>query len=303
MLRAIGEELSDPCASWRKGQHVCSSPDFERDWERFCQLFCAPICHVSKVKQVCKRTSQDFHYDISRVLEASSLYLLAHVNIKVHCNKKRGSLANAKTLFYETAIIVGNWQEGKIQDILGGKGAWVRSWLRTPPFCNSWLSPLQLSKSWRGRAWHRALPAISSVFGLSLDAQIATWQSLRSYSSLHTLQKLVGEFSSRLQAIQVGIVGPQNWGNIWSIFHKTNRASKTNVSRQLCSAQVLLILRCRKIVRLDIADLSVCRRPITHLICARLKQDLYDFFRGAFWACFLFFSYIKGPKTPPKKVI
>ena len=26
---------------------------------------------------------------------------------------------------------------------------------------------------------------------------------------------------------------------------------------------------------------------ITHLNCARLKYDLYDFFRGCFWACFL----------------
>ena len=25
---------------------------------------------------------------------------------------------------------------------------------------------------------------------------------------------------------------------------------------------------------------------ITHLIRARLKYDLYDFFRGCFWACF-----------------
>ena len=25
-------------------------------------------------------------------------------------------------------------------------------------------------------------------------------------------------------------------------------------------------------------------RQITHLICARLKYDLYDFFRGRFWA-------------------
>ena len=40
---------------------------------------------------------------------------------------------------------------------------------------------------------------------------------------------------------------------------------------------------------------------ITHLICARLKYDLYDFFRGCFWA----FSTRKRtgsrPKTPPKK--
>ena len=44
-------------------------------------------------------------------------------------------------------------------------------------------------------------------------------------------------------------------------------------------------------------------RQISHLICARLKHDLYDFLRGVFWACFLFLSCIKGLKTPPEKVI
>ena len=52
---------------------------------------------------------------------------------------------------------------------------------------------------------------------------------------------------------------------------------------------------------------TVCPPPridegqITHLICARLKYDLYDFFRGCFWA----FSTRKRtgsrPKAPPKK--
>ena len=44
-------------------------------------------------------------------------------------------------------------------------------------------------------------------------------------------------------------------------------------------------------------------RQITHLICARLKYDLYDFFRGCFWG--LLYKKKKGsrPKTPPKKVI
>ena len=57
----------------------------------------------------------------------------------------------------------------------------------------------------------------------------------------------------------------------------------------------------------DFGDFGGCggldEGQITHPICARLKYDLYDFFRGSFWACFLFFSCRKGPKTPPKKVI
>ena len=43
-------------------------------------------------------------------------------------------------------------------------------------------------------------------------------------------------------------------------------------------------------------------RQIAHLICARLKYDLYDF-GGCFGPASCSFSYIKGPKTPPKKVI
>ena len=42
-------------------------------------------------------------------------------------------------------------------------------------------------------------------------------------------------------------------------------------------------------------------RQITHLICARLKYDLYDFL-GVFWACFLFFFlYKKALKHPLRK--
>ena len=37
-------------------------------------------------------------------------------------------------------------------------------------------------------------------------------------------------------------------------------------------------------------------RQTTHLICARLKYDLYDFFRGCFWA----FHTRKGKETGPK---
>ena len=44
-------------------------------------------------------------------------------------------------------------------------------------------------------------------------------------------------------------------------------------------------------------------RQITHLICARLKYDLFDFLRGCFGPASCSFSFRKGPKTPPKKVI
>ena len=37
-------------------------------------------------------------------------------------------------------------------------------------------------------------------------------------------------------------------------------------------------------------------RQITHLICARLKYDLYDFFRGVL-GLLPVFSCIKSPKT------
>ena len=44
-------------------------------------------------------------------------------------------------------------------------------------------------------------------------------------------------------------------------------------------------------------------RQITHLICARLKYDLYDFFRGVFWGPFYIQEKGTGnrPKTPLKK--
>ena len=42
---------------------------------------------------------------------------------------------------------------------------------------------------------------------------------------------------------------------------------------------------------------------ITHLIRACLKYDLYDFFRGVLGLLPVLFLILKGPKTPPKKVI
>ena len=48
---------------------------------------------------------------------------------------------------------------------------------------------------------------------------------------------------------------------------------------------------------------SLDEGQITHLICARLKYDLYDFFRGCFWAFSTRKEQEAGPKAPPKKVI
>ena len=46
---------------------------------------------------------------------------------------------------------------------------------------------------------------------------------------------------------------------------------------------------------------SVDERQITHLICARLKYDLYDFFRGCFGAFCTRKRTGSRPKTPLKK--
>ena len=55
--------------------------------------------------------------------------------------------------------------------------------------------------------------------------------------------------------------------------------------------------------RILLSCLLGVERQITHLICARLKYDLYDFFRGG--ALGLLYKRKKGsrPKTPPEKVI
>ena len=49
--------------------------------------------------------------------------------------------------------------------------------------------------------------------------------------------------------------------------------------------------------------LQIDEGQITHLICARLKYDLYDFFRGCFLGLFYKKRTGSRPKTPPKKVI
>ena len=46
---------------------------------------------------------------------------------------------------------------------------------------------------------------------------------------------------------------------------------------------------------------SLDERQITHLICARLKYDLYDFFRGCFGAFDTRKRTGSRPKTPLKK--
>ena len=58
----------------------------------------------------------------------------------------------------------------------------------------------------------------------------------------------------------------------------------------------VFVLRGRFLLKID-------DHQITYLICVRLRHLLYDFFRGVFWVSFLLFSYINGPKHPPKKVI
>ena len=44
-------------------------------------------------------------------------------------------------------------------------------------------------------------------------------------------------------------------------------------------------------------------RQITHLICAHLEYDLYDFFRGCFGPASFLFLVQKAQKHPPEKVI
>ena len=46
----------------------------------------------------------------------------------------------------------------------------------------------------------------------------------------------------------------------------------------------------------------VDERQITHLICARLKYDLYDFFQGVFFGPFIQEEERKQPQNTPKKV-
>ena len=48
---------------------------------------------------------------------------------------------------------------------------------------------------------------------------------------------------------------------------------------------------------------SVDEGQITHLICARLEYDLYDFFGGVFLGLFYKKRTGSRPKTPPKKVM
>ena len=46
---------------------------------------------------------------------------------------------------------------------------------------------------------------------------------------------------------------------------------------------------------------KIDERQITHLICARLEYDLYDFFRGCFGAFYIRKTTGSRPKTPLKK--
>ena len=44
-------------------------------------------------------------------------------------------------------------------------------------------------------------------------------------------------------------------------------------------------------------------RQITHLICVRLRNLLYDFLRGVHWAIYIRKQQEGGPKHPPKSHI
>ena len=57
------------------------------------------------------------------------------------------------------------------------------------------------------------------------------------------------------------------------------------------------------LISVPLALIFFDKGQITHLICARLKYDLYDFSRVCFGPVSCSFSCRKGPKTPPKKVI
>ena len=80
------------------------------------------------------------------------------------------------------------------------------------------------------------------------------------------------------------------------LFANLDRMTAAAMSPDECDVMLTYFLNYQRAPTLD-------EGQITHLICARLKYDLYDFFRGCFWA----FSTRKRtgsrPKTPPKKVI
>ena len=50
-------------------------------------------------------------------------------------------------------------------------------------------------------------------------------------------------------------------------------------------------------------ELFLDERQITHLICAPLKYDLYDFFRGCFWGLVYKRKSRKQAQNTPKKVV
>ena len=54
-------------------------------------------------------------------------------------------------------------------------------------------------------------------------------------------------------------------------------------------------------VGISVEILYVDEYQIAHLICARLKYDLYDFFTGCFWAFYTRKRKEAGPEHPLKK--
>ena len=76
--------------------------------------------------------------------------------------------------------------------------------------------------------------------------------------------------------------------------------------QQVCfapsSLSLLHILIFNGIVSCDSAAIRILdERQITHLSCALLTYDLYDFFRGCFWAVYTRKRKEAGPKHPLKK--
>ena len=58
-----------------------------------------------------------------------------------------------------------------------------------------------------------------------------------------------------------------------------------------------------RVVKTVFLEARLDERQITHLICARLKYDLYDFLGGALGLLPFFFLYKRPNPPPPKKVI
>ena len=93
-------------------------------------------------------------------------------------------------------------------------------------------------------------------------------------------------------AMQLGLSRNHRHMHLWSKFGQL-QLSKVRTNQNLAAS-----LTNKSASGLDRLLLKLDEGQITHLICARLKYDLYDFFRGCFWA---FSTRKTGPKHPLKK--